>query len=245
MKPLIPKIEIVSANKEKNINNINRTQIQLPNILNKDIEQQIKYSASTSDSFQFKNQNIFSNNSEEDEENNYSSEQNLNIQIIENSKPFFTTQLKPINKKKIKNSLQKQKLELFYKDKLNLSLITQKEDYYNIDEINDAILSTQKIEDQYNKLLNIEIEKDPEKEEMKMLYKTQSEQIIYEKSFGNFYGFTVISFKNRKRINSNKLQIQINLYDQSKQKNLNFFGIYEGHKGLNVSNYLKKILIRK
>ena len=244
MSSIVPEMNIISSINERNIDNLSQTEIPTKKILyekKNNIIEPIKYSASTSDSIKNINPNILTNSSEEEGKINYSTEEYLKIHIIDNSKPVFLTDLKPVNKKIINNSLQKEKLEMIYKDKLNYSLISDKEDYY-IDDINYSLLKTQKKEDEYNKLLNVKIEKNSEKEEMKMLYKTQSEQIIYDKSFGYFYGFFATTFKNRKKENLNKLQIHINLNDDINNKKYNFFGIYEGHKNVNISTYLKENL---
>ena len=77
-----------------------------------------------------------------------------------------------------------------------------------------------------------------------MLYRTNclNEQIIYDKFFGEFFGFIATTFKNRKKDNNNKLQIKLNEKEEKSEKKIHYFGIYTGHKGKNISSYLKENL---
>ena len=158
------------------------------------------------------------------------------------TKTKFKTDIKGINKPLLTNTLLKDKLELFYKNKLKVSLLSKRSIIPENKEISDILSETNKLEDRL-KELNI-IEKDPEKEEMKMLYRTNclNEQIIYDKFFGEFFGFIATTFKNRKKENNNKLQIKINELEEKIDKKIHYFGILSGHKGINVSKYLKENL---
>ena len=247
MNPSIPQIQM---NKISNINARFKKQFDTnPKLVS--ITKQNKYfqniidlnnknnSSSTSDSY-YIIQRILSQRSAE-EKGVYSP--NIILENSENKtyrKQKFTTDIKEHEKLKINNSLLKEKLELFYKDKLNVSIISKKSEL--TEGINEAMSITQKIEEQINNLTKRE--KDPEKEEMKMLYRTNclNEQIIYEKFFGEFFGFIATTFKNRKKENNNKLQIQINLKEEKTEKKIHYFAIYSGHKGINISTYLKKNL---
>ena len=248
MNPFFSENEINILNNEKRNKNL-KTQIQNnkiiknnTNLINNISDQQIKYCATTSDSFRLLNQQLLSYNSEEEIQNLNSTNQFLNIQIIDNTKNIFATDLKPIKKFELNNIYQKKKLENFYKDKLNVSIVSNSNDYYQ-DEISEVLLNIQKKENEINDSINKKKnEKDPEKEEMKMLFRTHSEQIIYDKLFGNFFGFICTTFKNRKKENFHKLQIQINKINKENNKKIHFFGIYDGHKGVNISKYLKENL---
>ena len=158
------------------------------------------------------------------------------------SKKKFITDIKEKNKQDITNTLLREKLELFYKNKLKVSVLSKKSILSDKKEISNIISNANKLEDRL-KSLNI-IEKDPEKEEMKMLYRTNclNEQITYEKFFGEFFGFIATTFKNRKKENNNKLQIQINSIEEKSEKKIHYFAIYSGHKGINISTYLKNNL---
>ena len=132
-------------------------------------------------------------------------------------------------------------MENFYKDKLNVSIVSNSNDYYQ-DGISEVLLNIQKKENEINETINKKKnEKDPEKEEMKMLFRNHSEQIIYDKNFGDFFGLICTTFKNRKKENFHKLQIQINKINENDKK-IHFFGIFDGHKGVNISKYLKENL---
>ena len=248
MNPFFSENEIKIINNEDRKQNL-KTQIQNnkiitnnKNLINNISDPQIKYCASTSDTYRLLNQQLISYNSEEEIQNLNSTNQLLNVQIIDNTKNIFTTDLKPIKKFEIKNTFQKKKLENFYKDKLNVSIVSNSNDYYQ-DEISEVLLNIQKKENEINDSINKKkTEKDPEKEEMKMLFRTHSEQIIYDKLFGNFFGFICTTFKNRKKENFHKLQIQINKINKENNKKIHFFGIYDGHKGVNISKYLKENL---
>ncbi len=158
------------------------------------------------------------------------------------SKKKFMTDIKEKNKQEIINTLLREKLELFYKNKLKVSVLSKKSILSEKKEISNIISNSNKLEDRL-KSLNI-IEKDPEKEEMKMLYRTNclNEQIIYDKFFGEFFGFIATTFKNRKKDNNNKLQIKLNEKEEKSEKKIHYFGIYTGHKGINISSYLKENL---
>jgi serine/threonine protein phosphatase PrpC len=162
-----------------------------------------------------------------------------NIVIEPDNKFIFNkkinTDIKKHNNPKLINTLFKEKLEEFYKDKLKISLLSKT----NLEEINDSISITKKIEEQINNIQNLE--KDHEKEEMKMLYRTncKNDVLIYNKFFGCFYGFLATTFKNRKKENNDKLQIKLNLIDEKTDKKIFYFGLFSGHKGTNVSKYLK------
>ena len=158
------------------------------------------------------------------------------------SKKKFITDIKEKNKQDITNTLLREKLELFYKNKLKVSVLSKKSILSDKKEISNIISNANKLEDRL-KSLNI-IEKDPEKEEMKMLYRTNclNEQIIYDKFFGEFFGFIATTFKNRKKDNNNKLQIKLNEKEEKSEKKIHYFGIYTGHKGINISSYLKENL---
>lgn len=120
------------------------------------------------------------------------------------------------------------------------------------------------------------------KEEIKLLYKSKGEQCVYDKQFGNFYGFVACTFKNYKSVNEDKLRISINnplshSNDENEKENLNnkndnenetplnnqvdnknwncqssleknkndpnnvvnFFGLFDGHRGDGIAKYLK------
>ena len=247
MNPFFSENEINILNNEKRNKNL-KTQIQNnkiiknnTNLINNISDQQIKYCATTSDSFRLLNQQLLSYNSEEEIQNLNSTNQFLNIQIIDNTKNIFATDLKPIKKFELNNIYQKKKLENFYKDKLNVSIVSNSNDYYQ-DGISEVLLNIQKKENEINETINKKKnEKDPEKEEMKMLFRNHSEQIIYDKNFGDFFGLICTTFKNRKKENFHKLQIQINKINENDKK-IHFFGIFDGHKGVNISKYLKENL---
>ena len=141
-----------------------------------------------------------------------------NIVIEPDNKFIFNkkinTDIKKHNNPKLLDTLFKEKLEEFYKDKLKISLLSKT----NLEEINDSISITKKIEEQINNIQNLE--KDHEKEEMKMLYRTncKNDVLIYNKFFGCFYGFLATTFKNRKKENNDKLQIKLNLIDEKTDK---------------------------
>ena len=236
MNPFFSENEINILNNEKRNKNL-KTQIQNnkiiknnTNLINNISDQQIKYCATTSDSFRLLNQQLLSYNSEEEIQNLNSTNQFLNIQIIDNTKNIFATDLKPIKKFELNNIYQKKKLENFYKDKLNVSIVSNSNDYYQ-DGISEVLLNIQKKENEINETINKKKnEKDPEKEEMKMLFRNHSEQIIYDKNFGDFFGLICTTFKNRKKENFHKLQIQINKINKENNKKIHFFGIYDGIK---------------
>ncbi len=247
MNPSIPHIQI---NKIANINAKFKKQFDTnPQLItvakqNKDFKTFIDLnnknnSSSTSDSY-YIIQRILSQRSVE-EKGVYSP--NIILETPENKtyrKQKFTTDIKKHEKVKVNNTLLKEKLELFYKDKLNISILSKKSELS--EGINQAMSITKKIEEQINNLTKRE--KDPEKEEMKMLYRTNclNEQITYEKFFGEFFGFIATTFKNRKKENNNKLQIQINTKEEKTDKKIHYFAIYSGHKGINISTYLKNNL---
>ena len=247
MNPSIPHIQI---NKIANINAKFKKQFDTnPQLItvakqNKDFKTFIDLnnknnSSSTSDSY-YIIQRILSQRSVE-EKGVYSP--NIILETPENKtyrKQKFTTDIKKHEKVKVNNTLLKEKLELFYKDKLNISILSKKSELS--EGINQAMSITKKIEEQINNLTKRE--KDPQKEEMKMLYRTNclNEQITYEKFFGEFFGFIATTFKNRKKENNNKLQIQINTKEEKTDKKIHYFAIYSGHKGINISTYLKNNL---
>ena len=130
MNPFFSENEIKIINNEDRKQNL-KTQIQNnkiitnnKNLINNLSDPQIKYCASTSDTYRLLNQQLISYNSEEEIQNLNSTNQLLNVQIIDNTKNIFTTDFKPIKKFEIKNTFQKKKLENFYKDKLNVSIIS-------------------------------------------------------------------------------------------------------------------------
>ena len=243
MNPFFSEYEINIINNAERKQNL-KTQMQNnkkitnnKNLINNLSDPQNKYCTSTSDSLL--NQQLLSINSEEENHNLNSTNQFLNVQIINNTKNIFTTDLKPNKKFKVKDNFQKKKLENFYKDKLNISIVSNNNDYFQ-NEISEVLLNIQKKENEINDEINKKkIIKDPEKEEMKMLFRTHSEKIIYDKLFGNFFGFICTTFKNRKKENFHKLQIQINKNNNENNKKIHFFGIYDGHRGVNISKYLK------
>ena len=245
MNPFFSEYEINIINNEERKQNL-KTQMQNnkkitnnKNLINNLSDPQNKYCTSTSDSLL--NQQLLSINSGEENHNLNSINQFLNVQIINNTKNIFTTDLKPNKKFKVKDNFQKKKLENFYKDKLNVSIVSNNNDYFQ-NEISEVLLNIQKKENEINDEINKKkIIKDPEKEEMKMLFRNHSEQIIYDKNFGDFFGLICTTFKNRKKENFHKLQIQINKINENDKK-IHFFGIFDGHKGVNISKYLKENL---
>ena len=75
---------------------------------------------------------------------------------------------------------------------------------------------------------------------LKTLFKLKTENLIYMKKFSIFKGFSAVSFKNLEKLNEDKIHIGINNKFQSDpNKKLNFFAVYDGHKGDKVSVFLK------
>ena len=75
--------------------------------------------------------------------------------------------------------------------------------------------------------------------EAKRMFKSQSEQCHYSLPFGIFKAFSAITYKNFKRVNEDKLRISINTDINCDLPSVNFFAIYDGHRGDFTSKYLK------
>lgn len=76
--------------------------------------------------------------------------------------------------------------------------------------------------------------------EIKILFKLKTQNLIYTKHFSIFKGFSAVSFKNFEDTNEDKLHIGINnKLPLSPNSLINLFSIYDGHKGDKVSIYLK------
>ena len=82
----------------------------------------------------------------------------------------------------------------------------------------------------------IDVNNDELKKQIDLLKKC-----IYEKTFGIFFGFCALAFKNAQNKNSDKLSIFINKNTISKngKVSLNYFGVHHGINGDSVSSYLK------
>ena len=78
--------------------------------------------------------------------------------------------------------------------------------------------------------------------ELKEDFKNNGEKIMRIKNFGIFKGFSAISFKNGEEFNEDKLGISLNVPTMHfhRKFNTNFFAIYDGHNGNQISSYLKE-----
>ena len=78
--------------------------------------------------------------------------------------------------------------------------------------------------------------------ELKEDFKNNGEKIMRIKNFGIFKGFSAISFVNGEEFNEDKLGISLNVPTMHfhRKFNTNFFAIYDGHNGNQISSYLKE-----
>ena len=73
----------------------------------------------------------------------------------------------------------------------------------------------------------------------KIFLKSHSERCHHSFPFGFFSGFSAVTFKNFKKNNEDKLRISIDTRKVNQNNLINFFGIYDGHRGDYTSKYLK------
>lgn len=73
----------------------------------------------------------------------------------------------------------------------------------------------------------------------RIFLKSHSERCHHSFPFGFFSGFSAVTFKNFKKNNEDKLRISIDTRKVNQNELINFFGLYDGHRGDYTSKYLK------